>query len=75
MRTGCDCMLSKYGHSSGTNVALRSHVPQVLVWEEVMFTAMPILNIPEVQMHLARVHSEQDSFQDRNKFKKFTLET
>lgn len=60
-------MLSKQGHSPGTNAAFENHVCQVLVWEEVKFTAMPILNIPEIQVCLDRVHSGQDSFQEQKK--------
>lgn len=46
---------------------LLSHVCQVLVWEEAMFIAMPQLSIPEIWMHLGRVHIGQDSFQSWKK--------
>lgn len=43
---------------------LLSYVYHVLVWEEVMFAAMPQLSIPEIRMRLGRVHIGQDSLQD-----------
>lgn len=67
MRICCDFMLRKQGHSPGRNAAFESHVCQVLFWEKAFFVATLFLSIPEIWVHLGRVHIGQNSQDKKNR--------
>lgn len=66
MRICCDFMLRKQGHSPGRNAAFERPICQVLFWEKALLVATLILSIPEIWVHLGRVHIGQNS-QDKKK--------